>query len=500
MRSAPARRPFIHVDPGAGERLQAQMCDAIRRAIAGGSLPPGARLPSSRELAADVGVSRTTALLVYEQLGAEGYLTTRPGLGTFVERQLPDERPPAEVVPAARRAFEAGVSARGAALAAIPPAAVRLGAGVRPFRIGVPALDCFPLRLWTELATRRLRTATTAELDYGDPAGERRLREAIATHVSAARGTVCSADQVLIVAGAQQGLQIACRALLDPGDPCVVEDPGYPGAWSACLAAGAGLHPAAVDEQGLVVAAARRAVPAPRLVYVTPSHQFPTGVPMSLARRRELLLWARDAGAWIVEDDYDSEYRHGARPIPCLHGLDPDGRVIYVGSFSKTLFPSLRLGFLILPAGIERRCAAMRAASDLHPPVLDQLVVADLIADGHYERHLRRMRGVYRERLEALIEAADQYCGDVLRVAPVQTGLHAVANLAADIDAAAAATEAARLDVELMPLAAYAAVPSRGAGALVLGFGGMDAAGVRDGMKRLGRALRVSRAGRHGTP
>jgi Aminotransferase class I and II len=258
---------------------------------------------------------------------------------------------------------------------ATPRGARRLDGPPRPFRIGTPGVDLFPVRVWSRLASRRLRSVTAGQLDYGDSAGLRGLREAIAEHVKTARGTQCDADQVLVVAGAQQGLDLICRLLLDPGDPVWMEDPGYPGARSALEGAGARILPVRVDPDGLDVEAGVRTAGNARLAYVTPSHQYPLGVPMSLPRRLALLKWATAARAWVVEDDYDSEFRYGARPIPCLHGLDVDGRVIYVGSFSKTLFPALRLGFVIVPPDLQDRVVAARSAADQHPPWLEQAVL-----------------------------------------------------------------------------------------------------------------------------
>jgi GntR family transcriptional regulator/MocR family aminotransferase len=276
---------------------------------------------------------------------------------------------------------------------------------------------------------RRLRQATLSRLDYGPLAGLPELRDAIAAYVSASRGARCGADEVVVVAGSKPGLDLVSRVLLDPGDSVWMEDPGFPGARGALLGAGARVVPVPVDAEGLEVDAGVRLARGARLAYVTPSHQFPLGVPMSMARRQALLAWARAAGAWVVEDDYDSEFRHGARPVPCLHGLDPDGRVIYVGSFSKTLFPAVRLGFLIVPADRHPDLLKARRALDHHPPALEQGVLADFLAEGHFERYLRRMRKVYRERLEALKDAAARHCGGGLRLRPVRSGLHAVADL-----------------------------------------------------------------------
>jgi GntR family transcriptional regulator/MocR family aminotransferase len=355
-------------------------------------------------------------------------------------------------------------------------------------------VDLFPVAIWWRLASRRLRSITPARLDYGEPAGLRALREAIADHVQTARGTRFGADQVLIVAGAQQGLELISRLLLDPGDRVWMEEPGYPGARSALVGAGARIVPVPVDAEGLAVGAGARLAGDARLAYVTPSHQYPLGVPMSLPRRLALLGWASRAGAWVIEDDYDSEFRYGARPVPCLHGLDVDGRVIYVGSFSKTLFPALRLGFLVVPPDLRDGLVAARAAADQHPPVLDQAVLADFIGEGHFARHVRRMRVAYRERLEAITDAAARFCGGALRLRPTRTGLHAIA----DLDGAAAARvsrEAAARGVEATPLAAYFAGRGKPPNALVLGFAAVRPEAARRGMERLAAALDASRRG-----
>jgi GntR family transcriptional regulator/MocR family aminotransferase len=494
MRPSPATSPFIHIDPRRPDGLQTQSYQAIRRAILDGTVAPGARLLSSRALADDLGVSRTTTLLAYEQLTAEGYLTARHGAGTFVGHELPDDLPVLRAQTVRETATHPPLSARGRQLAALPAAARRIPGPPRAFRLGIPAIDRFPHRLWTQLVTRRLRRATLAQLDYGDPAGQLPLRKAIAAHVSAARGTTCTADQVLIVAGAQRGLELIARTLLDTGDDVAIEEPGYPGAWSAFVEAGATLRPARVDEHGLDVATLDRSRRrSPKLAYVTPSHQFPLGVTMNLPRRLALLRWARERGAWIVEDDYDSEYRYGTRPVPCLHGLAVDGRVIYVGTFSKTLFPSLRLGFVIVPADLHRTFVAIRSASDLHPPAIDQLVVADLIADGHYDRHLRRMRAACRERLDALSHAIRRYASGALHLRPVQTGLHAVVDVSPDIDLDRLVVEAVANGVELMPLSAYFLERTAAPRAIVLGFGAVDAHAIRRGMENLARAIEASR-------
>jgi GntR family transcriptional regulator / MocR family aminotransferase len=486
---------LIRIDPRERGALQQQIYGSLREAILNGVTPPGTRLPSSRALAADLGVSRTTSLLALEQLLAEGYLTTRHGSGTFVADELPDDLPGARTARPQQTPRHPPLSRRGEALAAARPAARRAGVLVRPFRIGTPALDLFPVRLWSQLWNRRVRSASASQLDYGDGAGFPPLREAIAAHVRAARGTQCDPDQVYVVAGAQHAMDLVFHLLLDPGDEAWVEEPGYPGTHAALRSAGVRIRTVRVDADGLDVEAGVRRSPRARLVYVTPSHQFPLGVPMSLPRRLALLKWASDAGAWVVEDDYDAEFRYGARPIPSLHGLDVDGRVVYVGSFSKTLFPALRLGFMIVPRDIKEHFLAVRRSSDIHPPRLDQGVLADFMLGGHYERHLRRMRSAYRERLEAVEEAAKRRCAGALRLRPTRTGLHAVADLIG-LDAVRVFEEAASRGVEVMPLSAYYFSRVRAPAALVLGFGAVRPDSIDAGMQKLAAALDAARRGR----
>jgi GntR family transcriptional regulator/MocR family aminotransferase len=487
----PARSLLIRIDPRARAGLQQQVYAGIRRAILEGVAPPGTRLPSSRALATDLGISRTTAVLALEQLVAEGYVTVRRALGSFVVSELPDAMPEPRAAPPPLSPKHPPVSTRGALLGAATPA-VRLAGPPRPFRIGVPALDLFPVRIWSQIAGRLLRRVTAAQLDYGEAAGVLALREAIADHVSASRGTRCDADQVFVVAGAQRGIEIVCDLLLDPGDRAWLEHPAYPGARKALLSAGACIVPVRVDGEGLDVDAGARLAGDARLAYVTPSHQFPLGVPMSLARRLALLKWASAARAWVVEDDYDSEFRHGARPIPCLHGLDADGRVIYVGSFSKTLFPALRLGFVIVPPDLRDTLYAARRAADVHPPTLDQAALAEFIADGHFDRHLRRMRCAYTERLEAVVDAVERCCGGALRLRGVSTGLHVAADLEG-VEDVRVFREAIDRGVEVMPLSAYSIDEADRPNGLLLGFGGVRPEAARDAMERVAAAIEASR-------
>jgi GntR family transcriptional regulator / MocR family aminotransferase len=481
---------LIRIDGRAREGLREQVYLAVRRAILDGVLVAGTRLPSSRTLADDLRVSRTTTFQAYEQLLGEGYLSARHGSGTFVAHELPDDLPRQPASRRAPRLKHPQLSRRGLALVTAPGPARRIGGPPRAFRLGVPALDLFPLRLWSQLVNRRLRSMTIGQLDYTDAAGFAALRNAIAEYVQTSRGTRCEADQVFIVAGAQRGLQMLCSVLLDAGDRVWLEEPGYPGARSAFMGAGARIVPVHIDRHGLDVAAAARQAGDARMAYVTPSNQFPLGVPMSLARRLALLKWASGAGAWVVEDDYDSEFRYGTRPFPCLHGLDADGRVIYVGTFAKSVFPALRLGFVIVPSDLHDEFLAARRTTDLHPPLLEQMALADFIGEGHYARHLRRMRTAYRERLEALVDAAEHVCAGVLRLRTVQTGLHAVADLSG-VDEERVCAEAKEREIEVAPLGMYF-VGRPTANGLLLGFASTRPEALRRGMEKLAAAIEAA--------
>jgi GntR family transcriptional regulator/MocR family aminotransferase len=485
-----APQVLVRLDPRARESLQAQLCASLRRAIRDGVLRPGTRLPSSRALAADLRISRTTAVLAFDQLAAEGVVETRTGAGTFVTGTVPAVRE--QPVPRDVPVPHPPLSRRGAALATTPRASTKVEGPPPPFRLGTPALDRVPLPAWTRLAVRRLRSLTMGQLDYGDPGGWMPLRQAIAEHARRVRGAACTPEQVIVVSGAQHGLELVCRVLLDPGDAAWLEEPGYTGARAALVGAGARIASIPVTGEGIDVEAGRRRAPKARLAYVTPSHQFPLGVAMSLPRRLELLSWARRARAWIVEDDYDSGFHYGSRPIPCLQGLDPDGRVIYVGSFSKSLFPAMRLGYVIVPADLAPAFVGAHRASDIHTPLLEQAVLADFMADGSFERHLRRMRGEYRRRLAVLTEAAARHGKGLLTLRPVTTGLHAVADLHVDVDDDAVCREARARGVEVMPLSFYAfdrrRKPPRG---LVLGFAAVPGHLFDGAMAKLVAAIRA---------
>jgi GntR family transcriptional regulator/MocR family aminotransferase len=477
----------------AGETpLFRQLYDGLRRGILEGRLAAGLRLPATRSLAVELSVSRNTVLNAYEQLLAEGYLEGKRGSGTYVAHALPDPPVQGRACPASGQrapALRPALSQRGQSLTRAAALAAPDRGMPRAFRTGVPALDAFPHETWMRLVARHHRRPPRDLLSYNDPAGYAPLRRAVADHLGPARAVHCEPEQVLVIAGSQQGIDLIARVLLDPGDTAWVEDPGYPSARAALLGAEVRPFPVPVDRDGLVVDVGVSRCPSARLVYVTPSHQYPVGVTMSLSRRLALLDWARRANAWVVEDDYDSEFRYTGRPLAALQGLDRDGRVIYLGTFSKSLFPALRLGYLVVPADLVDAFVSARTVIDRQAPTLAQAVVADFLTEGHFVRHIRRMRTVYQERQEALLRAARRELSGLVEVRPCQTGLHLMGWLTDRRDDRQASRAAAAAGVEAVPLSRYSIEqPQRGG--LHLGYGGTDARQIRDAVRQLASALR----------
>ena len=458
---------------------------ALRSAIIERRLRPGAQLPSTRDLARQQGLARGTVTAAYAQLLAEGFAFAQTGAGTFVSTgPVAAARPPATRAPrgaglAARASHAlAGVIAHGA------PAA-----HARAFRVYEPALDLFPTERWARTAAHVLRRAPRALYGHGDPIGYLPLRRAIAEYVGAARGVRCVPEQVFITAGAQHALSLLGRLLLDPGDAAWVEDPGYPGVRQAWRAAGARLVPVPADAEGMRVAEGRRLAPHARLAYVTPANQFPLGSVMSADRRLELLDWASASRAWIVEDDYDAEYRYAGRPVASLQSVDRRGAVIYVGTFTKMLFNALRLGFMVLPEQLVDPFARARSIDDRHPPTLDQATLTDFIVEGHFGRHVRRMRQAYAERLDVLMESSARTLAGRLEVQRAGAGMRTIGWLTDGRSDRAAAEVARALGLEVVPLSSFAADIALRPG-LVLGFAGVPPQEIRRGVTVLARALR----------
>lgn len=491
MRSvAPVLLPGLAVDRSSAQPLYRQICDGFRAAVADGRLRGGQRLPSTRSLAAELGISRIPVLNAFDQLLAEGYFESRVGSGTYVSSALPDEaRAPAR--PAGRPGSRPGprpFARRPAALLRSAPEPWLAGFGA--FRLSEPALEHFPFPAWSRLIARHSRGLRPGALNYGSAMGDLRLRQALAAYLRTARAVRCEAEQIMVVSGSQQALEITARVLLDPGQPVWVEEPGYGGARDALAMAGARLVPVPVDHEGLDVAAGLRLCRRARAALVTPSHQYPLGATLSAARRLQLLDWAQASGSWVIEDDYDSEYRYESQPIAALQGLDRDARVVYIGTFSKVLFPALRLGYLVVPPDLVERFAAVREAMDICPPALSPAALADFIVEGHFARHLRRTGLLYRERRSALVEGLRGALGRRMQVVGAEAGLHLVALCDRPADRSIS-QRAAREGLWVMPLSAcYLGRPARNG--LVLGYGGTSTTQMPRAVERLRRVIVAS--------
>ena len=493
----------ISIEYDSAVPLTEQIYAAVRDAIVSGRLRPGSAVPSSRGLAADLGVARSTVVLAFEQLKAAGYLTVRQGARARVSDTLPDLAPRADRGPM-REPRDPGAPPPDLPISGRLRAAMRFAEpfprifsarGARPFRLGVPAFDLFPMEAWGRALTRAWRATSPRALGYGDARGHAPLRARIAEYVGSARGVRCTADQVVVTAGSQHALCLTAFALLEHGDAAWVEDPAYFGVLSALAAHGARAVPVPVDGDGVRVAEGRRLAPDARAAYVMPSRQTWLATSMSRPRRAELLRWAEEARAYLIEDDYGGEFYFGGRPLPALQADDPSGRVIYVGTFSKVMFPSLRLGYLVLPEPLVDAFGAARHATDLQSPYLEQAAMAEFMAGGHYERHVRRMRQAYHERQGLLVELARERLAGWLRVPPVEGGMACVGWLPPHVSDAAVSEAALADGVEVVPLSRFT-VEHPQPPALLLGFSGVSTDEIRGGVDRLARTFeRLEREG-----
>jgi GntR family transcriptional regulator / MocR family aminotransferase len=491
--------PLMAVDRKLARALHRQIYDAFRTGIVDGSLRPGQRIPSTRVLASELGVSRFPVLNAYAQLLAEGYFESRVGAGTVVSNSLPEQQ--ASSKPVAARVATTRAARTHSAPRAVANRVSKLPRvenfpwlrGWGAFGVGQVALNQFPVQIWSNLITRHARNASLKSFHYSDPMGSKTLREMIAGYLRTARSLHCEAEQVMIVSGSQQALDISARVLIDPGSPVWMEEPGYRLAADAFAAAGCRIVPVPVDREGLNVAAGIKRCRKARAAFVTPSHQFPLGVTMSASRRFQLLDWAQNAGAWIMEDDYDSEYRYESSPIASLQGLDVNARVIYIGTFSKVLFPSLRIGYVVVPANLVDRFIAMRRAMDIGPPTFFLEVLADFIAEGHFARHIRRMRVLYRERRSALVDSIKNELGPSIEVLGDAAGMHLAIVLPKRSHDVQIAERAARQNLRVWPLSRAYAGDTSSAGlvsaGLILGFGSTEIDEIPRAVRKLRNLL-----------
>lgn len=449
--------------------------EQLRQAILDGRLKAATRLPASRDFGAHYKISRGTVVSVFEQLHSEGFLSSKAGFGTWVNKLPGSSQRAKKLIPAVAKLPS-------------PLTGLRFPHPAPPFRAHEPALSEFPTGIWARLASRCIRRASTSLLAQRDGRGHPALREALAEYLGASRGVNCSADQIVIVTGVQQALDILARVLLKPGDPMWVEDPGYFGAVTAFRHAGVKVVPVPIDDQGISVAAGRRRAPRAKGAYLTPAHQFPLGVMMSPERRLEVLSWASEAGAFLIEDDYDGEFRLDGHPVSVLQNLDKNQSVILVGSFNKLLFSSLRVGYMVLPERLIDAILAFRFGIDQNAVGLEQSILADFIEEGHMGRHIRRMRELYAERLATLRREAEKQLQGLVEIPTVKAGLYTVGFLRNGMSSRQAESAAMSHGIETMALDRFLLSGTDPQG-ILMGFAAFDDRAIKRGVASLAIAL-----------
>lgn len=473
----------IQIDRNSRKSVSVQLYMSLRDILLSGGLPPGERLPATRTLAKEAGVSRTTVIDAIDRLVSEGMLVSRVGAGTFVSETLENQRPPVAQPDAPHTGPNPRLSYAISHAEKDYASRTWLPHEPRAFVTALPALDAFPIAHWSRLSARHLRGTRSDVMGYGQPKGLEALRRAIATHLSALKGIRCHHEQIFITCGAQHAFSLIGRLLLNPGDRVWMENPGASGARNALLSEGAELVPVDVDEQGIVVSDGLAKAPHFRIAFVTPSHQQPLGHVMSLTRRFELLQAAEEAQALIIEDDYDGEFYYGSAAQPALRGTDNSGRVLYVGTFSKSLFPSLRLGFVLVPERMTDVFDRMFQFWASGPPTATQAIVADFMDEGHFATHIRLMRRLYKARYDALVEAS-KVLPDCMALQETASGFHTPAFISGKVDEKALVAQAAEKGVTLAPLSRYCLDPISETG-LVFGFGSVAPEDIHRGIEAI---------------
>lgn len=481
----------LSLDRTSAVPLYQQLAEELRRAVLQKRLQPNQKVPPSRALAQSLAISRVTVTQSYEQLVSEGYLETRRGAGTFVCAQLPEDylhtesiEPKAPVASALTQLSRFGTDLLVGQPLTSPEPQHRLS-----FRYGNPATDLFPMTLWRRLLMRHCDTSSALMNYSSDAAGYVPLRRAIADYLRRSRAVQCSPEQVIIVNGSQQALELIARLTLDLGDWVAMEDPGYLGARYCFTGQGAQLQAIPVDADGLTMDTLSQCRQPFKLLYITPSHQFPTGVTLSLSRRLALLQWAQQTGTLILEDDYDGEYRYGDRPIPALQGLDRHNTVIYVGTFSKILFPALRIGYLLVPRAWIPLVSRAKWLCDRQSPMLEQYALADFFTEGHFERHIRRMRHRYNQRRQVLVKALDDHLGARVTILGENAGIHLMAKIATTLPDTVVIQRAASVDVGIISAQGYYLKNPR-AGEFIFGYAQLTESQIEQGIQGLAQALK----------
>lgn len=478
--------------------LYRQIYEAIRKEILSGDFKPKMKLPSTRTMAENLAVSRITVSNAYEQLLAEGYLEGKTGAGTFVASRLPEDLLQTEKSKQNDRELKKNISLNlspyGENLNSTRATSARCDAMTKfqPFQNGLTAIDEFPFEIWSRIAARFHKNPPRSILGYGDPRGFEPLRKAVAAHLKSARGVDCSAEQVVITSGAQQALDLTARIFLSENDTVLIENPCYKEARNSFAATGAKIVSVDVDDEGFNPQKIPKTGESAKLVYVTPSHQYPLGVTMSLARRLALLDWANRKNAVIIEDDYNSEFRYAGRPLASLQGLDKNGRVIYVGTFSKTIFPALRIGCAVVPPELADIFTTARALADVHSSAIEQAILAEFIAEGHFARHVRRMRKLYEKRQEILVSECKKYLKDLLEVEKADAGMHVVGWLPEGVDDRMISEKAMERKLKLAPVSSYSNKKLK-RGGLILGYTAFDERQIKRGVKIIREILSENR-------
>jgi GntR family transcriptional regulator/MocR family aminotransferase len=479
----------LNINSSSSVPLYKQLYNIFRQSILEGKYSPGQKLPGTRSLAAALNISRNTAVLAFEQLLIEGYIKGKIGSGTFVN-EIPDNilnikeninRKKSEQKIATNLISQLG-----------SPGLVRRNISIEkiiPFQNGLPSLDEFPIKIWLKLNNLISRSLSNNHLGYGDAAGYRPFRGEIASYLRTYRAVNCSADQIIIVNGSQQGLDLIMRVLLKPGDIVWHEDPGYFGARASMLFAGAKIYPSPLDNEGLNIDYSSKKIPVPKLIYTTPSHQFPLGFTMSASRRIQLLQYASGNNCWIIEDDYDSEFRYSGSPLPSLQGMDKNSCVLYLGTFSKVLFPGLRLGYLVLPdPQMLEVFISAKSMMDRQSPIIEQMVTGQFLSEGHFTRHIRKMRTIYKDRQEFLINEIDKELDGIVKVNPSDSGMHIIVWLPENLDDRIISRKAADNNLLAYPISEYVLKFKQKPG-LLLGYTAFDKSKLKTGAKLLKKII-----------
>jgi GntR family transcriptional regulator/MocR family aminotransferase len=484
----------FHLNSKSPIALYRQLYSELRLGIIAGRFEAGARLPGSRHLADFLGVSRMTVNECYEHLASEGYLETRPRSGTFVCQSLPDlsfsPASPSIHESVLQSQFVPQLSRYGNAVDA--PLRQPDSPGIIRLNMHGPDVANFPLKIWSKLQSLRMKSGRPELLDYTQHfAGDIQLRNAITGYLRKSRALICDPDQVIIVSGSQQAIYLTSRLLLNEGDLVAMESPGYQLAGRVFSSQGAAILPIPVDVHGMKVSELKRCGAGTKLVYVTPSHQYPTGVSLSRARRRELLIWARDSNALILEDDYDSEFRYSGRPLPSLQGMADDAPVLYTGIFSKLLFPSLRMGYVVVPRSMRDAFTSAKLLSDFQSPSFEQAVLADFINEHHLEPYIRRMRTIYGRRRKLFVHELKRCFGSKVRISGDNAGMYVLAEFSTHLSQSEAHDRAFRngVSLEKMHWPADAPPPRPGRVSFVCAFAGRSDAEIPVAAERLARAL-----------